>query len=104
MPWVGEPSTVRLEPLFHFQMLGIGYGHPEWSHGVWKGELAVGGDRWDLPIATPNALEHVHIQAIVRATRRGRRRARGIGILEQLALGRHDPTGLTGLVDGYDPK
>jgi hypothetical protein len=68
VPWVGEPSTVRLEPLFHFQMLGIGYGHPEWSHGVWKGELAVGGDRWDLPIDNPNAYEHVHIQAIVRAT------------------------------------
>ena len=54
VPWVGEPSTIRLEPLFHFQMLGIGYGHPEWAHGVWKGELAVGGDRWDLPIDEPD--------------------------------------------------
>ncbi len=54
-PWVGEPSTIRLEPLFDFQMLGIGYGHPEWAHGVWKGELVVGGDRWDLPIDDPTA-------------------------------------------------
>jgi hypothetical protein len=25
----------------------------------------------------------------------------GLGVLEQLAIGRHDPTGLTGIVDGY---
>ena len=31
VPWVGDPSTIRLEPMFNFQMLGIGYGHPEWS-------------------------------------------------------------------------
>ena len=105
VPWIGEPSTIRLEPLFHFQMLGIGYGHPEWGHGVWKGELAVGGDRWDLPIETPNAYEHVHIQAIVRATTTGGvGEHEGIGILEQLALGRHVPTGLDGLLDGYEAK
>jgi hypothetical protein len=105
VPWVGEPSTVRLEPLFHFQMLGIGYGHPDWSHGVWKGELAVGGDRWDLPVATPNAYEHIHIQAIVRATTTGGiGEHEGIGILEQLALGRHTPTGLEGLIDGWQPQ
>ena len=28
----------------------------------------------------------------------------GIGILEQLALGRHTPTGLDGLIDGWQPK
>ncbi len=46
-PWEGEPSTIRLEPLFEFHMSGLGYLSPEWSHGVWKGELAVGGERWD---------------------------------------------------------
>ncbi len=44
----------------------------------------------------------MHIQAIVRATTTGGLGDHeGIGILEQLALGRHDPTGLTGLLDGW---
>ena len=102
IPWVGDPSTIRLEPLFNFQMLGIGYGHPEWSHGIWKGELVVGGDRWDLPIDDPTAPQHGHIQAIVRATSSGGLgEHEGIGILEQLAIGRHVPTGLEGIFDGW---
>jgi hypothetical protein len=101
-PWQGDPSTIRLEPLFDFHMLGIGYGHPEWRHGAWKGELAIGGDRWPLPVEDPNALHHVHIQSIVRATTTGGLGEHtGLGTLEQLAFGRHDPTGLTGLNDGW---
>ena len=34
-PWVGEPTVVRLEPLFDFHMSGLGYLHPEWGHGNW---------------------------------------------------------------------
>ncbi len=102
LPWRGEPSTIRLEPLFDFHMLGIGYGHPEWRHGAWKGELVVGGDRWPLPVEDPNALHHIHIQTIVHATTvGGLGEHSGIGVLEQLAIGRHDPSGLTGLNDGW---
>jgi hypothetical protein len=101
-PWEGEASTIRLEPLFEFHMSGLGYLHPEWSHGVWKGELAVDGERWDLPVATPLAPQHVHVQSIVRATTSGGvGEHSGIGILEQLAIGRHTPTGLEGIFDGY---
>jgi hypothetical protein len=102
-PWEGEPSTIRLEPLFEFHMSGLGYLHPEWSHGVWKGELAVDGERWDLPVATPLAPQHVHVQSIVRATTSGGLGEHtGIGVLEQLAIGRHTPTGLDGIFDGYE--
>jgi len=101
-PSKGEPTTIHLEPLFHFHMLGLGYFHPEWSHGVWKGELAVGGERWDLPVADVLTPHHVHIQAIVRATTSGGLGDHeGLGVLEQLAIGRHTPTGLEGLFDGY---
>ena len=101
-PWTGEPTMIRLEPLFEFQMAGLGYLHPEWSHGVWKGELEVGGDRWDLPVENPTALDRLHVQAIMRATTSGGLgEHEGIGILEQLALGRHDPTGLEGLLEGW---
>ena len=101
-PWEGEASTISLEPLFEFHMSGLGYLSPEWSHGVWKGELAVGGERWDLPVDDVLAPHHVHVQSIVRATTSGALgEHHGIGILEQLAIGRHTPTGLEGIFDGF---
>ncbi|MGB0114241.1 MAG: hypothetical protein WBP59_13545 [Ilumatobacteraceae bacterium] len=102
-PWYGEPSTIVLEPLFEFHMAGLGYLHPEWGQGMWKGELAVGAERWDLPVDDPTAPDRLHVQAIVRATTSGGiGEHQGIGILEQLAIGRHDPTGLAGIFDGWD--
>lgn len=100
-PWEGEPSNITLEPLFDFHMAGLGYLHPEWGHGVWKGELEVAGERWDLPVTEPTAPDRVHVQSLVRATTSGAIGTHeGLGILEQLAIGRHDPTGLIGLFDG----
>lgn len=98
----GKVSVLTLDPLLHFQMIGLGYGHPEWGHGVWKGEHAVGGDRWALPVADPLAPHHLHIQALSRATLRLPDGAvhHGMGILEQLVIGRHEPSGFEGLFDG----
>ncbi len=94
-------STIRLEPLFDFYMAGIGYSHPEWRHGAWKGELVVGGDRWHIPVDDPTAFEYLHTQSVVRAVSSGELGDHeGIGVLEQYVVGRHDPTGLTGLNDG----
>ena len=89
-------STVKLEPLYEFHMLGLGYGHPEWGHGHWKGEAAVGYERWDLPTAQPCAPQNIHIQAVCRATMGEQV---GIGILEQLVIGPHEPSGLAGMID-----
>jgi hypothetical protein len=96
-PWNQEPSTIELEPLLTFQMLGIGYFHPEWPHGVWKGEEASGTTELVLAELDPTAVQHVHVQQVVRATWGDRI---GIGVLEQLAIGEHAPSGLTGLFDG----
>ena len=98
----GTAAVARFESLVTFQMLGIGYGHPDWSHGVWKGEAAVGGDRWALPVSDPVAPHHVHIQELCRVTLTladGTEHV-GTGILEQFVIGEHRPTGLTGLFDG----
>jgi hypothetical protein len=103
-PWEGESTTIELEPLFEFHMAGLGYLHPEWGHGVWKGELAVGGERWDLPVDDVLAPDRLHVQSIVRARTSGALGDHvGIGVLEQLAIGRHTPTGLDGLFDGWTP-
>ena len=100
-PWNAGPVTVDLEPISTFQMMGIGYFHPEWSHGVWKGDLAVGGDRWNTTELEPLAIQNIHIQALCHARLTGRGEERvGIGILEQLVLGVHEPSGFAGLLDG----
>ncbi|MEQ1701108.1 MAG: hypothetical protein ABMA25_13420 [Ilumatobacteraceae bacterium] len=100
--WDGSVHTVRLAPKYEFQMRGIGYGHPEFGHGFWKGEAVTGGERLQLPVDTPLAREHVHVQALCDATltRADGSVEHGIGILEQLAIGPH-PSGLTGILDGY---
>lgn len=92
----GKVHRVEFEPLYEFHMLGIGYGHPEWTHGAWKGESAVGGERWSLPLPDPCAPHHLHIQAVCRV-RHGD--DEGVGILEQMIIGEHTPTGLTGILD-----
>lgn len=98
----GAPDRiVTLEPIVTFQMLGIGYLHPEWGHGYWKGDLAVGGERWRVADLDPVAGQHVHVQQLCRATLDGT--TSGAGILEILAIGPH-PSGLTGIFDGYQAR
>lgn len=105
VPWSGEPSAVHLEPLFDAYMAGLGHLHPTWRHGEWRGESNVDGERWDLPVDEPTALDRLHVQTVVRATTSGAvGEHEGIGVLDVLALGRHDPTGLTGLCDGWEPS
>jgi hypothetical protein len=94
----GETYAFSLEPLNRFQMLALGYQHPEWGHGHWKGEEIIGGERWKLDDIDPLELKHIHVHQICRA-RMGDRV--GIGTLETIALGRHDRSGLTGILDGF---
>lgn len=91
-------KSIELVPMYEFQMIGLGYGHPEWGHGFWKGESAVAGERWSLPVKNPCEPRHLHVQALCRATCDG---VSGVGILEQLVIGPHDPSGLTGLLDPF---
>lgn len=100
--WDGARHTVKLQPRFEFQMRGIGYGHPEFGHGYWKGESVTSGERLQLPVDNVLSREHVHVQALCDATltMADGTVEHGQGILEQLAIGPH-PTGLTGILDGY---
>ena len=92
-----EEQVVALEPMLTFQMLGLGYLHPEWGHGRWQGEELVGGEEWKLADLNPLDPRHIHIQELCRARMGGRE---GIGILEQLVIGPHRPSGFQGLFDG----
>lgn len=93
----GGRRTIHLEPLLTFQMKGLGYLHPEWGQGFWKGELATGGESFRSRDLDPLRPEHVHVQQVVRATDGERT---GTGVLEQIVLGPHTPSGLTGALDG----
>jgi hypothetical protein len=63
----GESSVLALEPLLTFQMLGLGYLHPEWGHGLWKGAEAFGVESWRPAELAPLDPRHVHVQQLCRA-------------------------------------
>jgi len=95
-PAVGDPLQITLDPLYNFYMVGLGYGHPQWGHGMFVGENAVAGESWALSDIDASVPLHLHVQAVCRATVGARQ---GIGILEQLILGPHKPTGFKELFD-----
>lgn len=93
----GERHEISLEPLLCFRMKGIGYTHPEWGHGFWKGDLAIGGESWKTDTLDPMAIDNQHIQQVCRA-RWGDRV--GIGVFEQISLGPHARYGFEEFLDG----
>jgi hypothetical protein len=99
----GRPHQVRWTPVDTFQMKGIGYGHPEWTHGSWKGELAVAREDFRPAELNPLELPNLHIQAICTARHEGAGlSADGIGIVEQLVIGPHGPSGFRQFLDGAE--
>jgi len=101
----GATDTIRLDPLFTFRMRGIGYSHPTWGHGSVHGALAVHGESIRLEDVSATDPSSIHIQSLVRAhlTAADGTTSEGIGVLEQAAFGEHRPTGLSGLIDGWQP-
>ena len=89
------------EPQYEFFMQGLGYGHPKWGHGLNHGELAV--EREDFKLSEVNVQQghHLHVQAVSKVIyedNHGHTEV-GRGVLEQLVLGAHEPSGFTGLMD-----
>jgi hypothetical protein len=95
------PITIDVEPQFHFYMPGIGYMNPEWGHGQFKGELAVGYDTYDLGAVDDNVPSLLHIQAFSKSklTLADGTSKAGAGVLEQLIVGPHAPSGFKELFD-----
>jgi hypothetical protein len=83
-----------------FYMSGLGYLHPVWGHGMDHGDLEVGHDIIALDPAPAVDMTTIHIQALSDAvlTVNGREH-HGIGVVEQLFIGPHATSGLTGLMD-----
>ena len=97
----GRDHQVEWTPIDLFMMKGIGYGHPDWVHGGWKGELAVEREDFRPSEQDPLLIPNFHIQHVCTARHEGGgASADGIGLLEQMVIGPHAPSGFAGLNDG----
>ncbi|WP_417620647.1 hypothetical protein [Parasphingorhabdus sp.] len=83
-----------------FYMSGLGYLHPAWGHGMDHGELEVAHDIIALAPEPAIDMTTIHIQALSDTvlTVDGNEH-RGIGVVEQLFIGPHATSGLTGIMD-----
>ena len=96
LSWDGDVRTIHLEPILRFQMKGLGYFHPEWGQGFWKGELVIGGESFDPDEIDLIAPEHIHVQQVMRANDGERT---GIGVMEQTVFGPYLPHGFKEFLD-----
>ena len=97
----GADGTMTVEPQREFFMLGLGYTHPTWGHGLNQGKLKV--EREDFVAANLDRAvpQHLHVQALSAVTYvdgAGRIR-KGRGVFEQLAIGPHAPSGFASILD-----
>jgi len=96
----GGQWRVELTPKYNFYMSGIGYMNPEWGHGQYKGETALGYDEYETAGVNENDMRFLHVQAISSAKLTGPNVTReGIGVLEQLIIGAHAPSGFKEVFD-----
>ena len=96
-------GKMEITPLHQFQMKGIGYRHPKWTHGAFiSEEPSCAREDWlpsELSWADPHNL---HIQAISKAvlTASDGSVHEGICSFEQLFAGLHAPSGFNSIMDG----
>lgn len=95
----GEKMVASMEPLLCFYMKGLGYQHPKWGHGIWKGELVTGTESWKVADLDPLAYENIHVHQVCRVTMGDKT---GTGVLEQIVFGSHRPSGFKGFFDGAE--
>ena len=93
----GDTWSLTMKPKWNFYMEGIGYGHPTFKHGSYHGDLETGYDEWKVAEMGP---EHLHIQAMcdVELTT-PTKTYQGQGVLEQLIVGPHEPSGFKEMMD-----
>jgi hypothetical protein len=98
----GRAYKLELRPQWNFYMSGLGYTHPVWGHGRYHGDLAVGYDAFETAGVNESELHFLHVQAFSHTILTGPDglERKGCGVLEQLIIGAHKPSGFTSLLDG----
>ncbi len=98
----GKPAgKVEYAPIYNFQMMGLGYTHPKWGHGMLHGPLVVEREDIVLADADPKLPFNLHVQALSDVTYTNADGAvmKGRGVLEQLVMGPHRPSGFCDILD-----
>jgi len=97
--------SAQLTPLGpKLYLSGLGYLHPTWGHGTHHGPLAMQYDTYGLKgldaQLAEGKIEYLHVQAKcdVRLDLDGQRH-QGLAVLEQLFLGKHEPSGFQNFLD-----
>ncbi len=97
---VADGVTIELAVDGSFFMKGVGYGHPERAHGRCHGDHSVQHEVIELAAADEAEFPNNHVQALVAATLTvDGERHDGRGVLEQLIIGPHAPSGFAELFD-----
>ena len=99
--WGRPAGKVEFKPIYNFQMMGLGYTHPKWGHGQLHGPLAVEREDIVLADADPTLPFNLHVQAlsdVIYTDAEGQVR-KGRGVLEQLVMGPHRPSGFESILD-----
>ena len=95
----GSEVEIKMTPKSKNFMCGIGYMHPEWGHGHYKGENETLYDFYDLS-DDPHDPPFLHIQSFCEVIfKNDGNNHNGFGILEELIIGPHKPSGLKDLFD-----
>jgi len=95
----GTEVKLLVEPKYHMYMCGLGYMHPSWGHGQYQGENESMYDTYDLSV-DPHDPPFLHVQAVAECTLfNGSETQKGIGVLEELLIGKHKPSGFKDLLD-----
>tara|TARA_R110002049_G_scaffold155062_2_gene319895 strand:+ start:5014 stop:6123 length:1110 start_codon:yes stop_codon:yes gene_type:complete len=83
-----DPDTRRKieigRPMLTAWTMAVGYGHPEWNHGSWHGELATGHERWSVDDVDSSSEKFSIMHQIVEVTLDGQK---GFGFVEQCIIG-----------------
>lgn len=97
----GEIWEAAYEPIVTFAMAGVGYFHPTWGHGCWKGSYAIDDETWDVEKMDITQPHLFHVQQVCKVTLNGEQQS--VGILEHAVFGPHDPSGFKEMADVWKP-
>ena len=95
----GTKVEIIIKPKYNMFMCGLGYMHPEWGHGQFKGVDESHYDYYDLQ-DDPHDPPFLHVQAISKIIliEEGLE-VEGMGVLEQLIIGKHKPSNFLDILD-----
>ena len=92
----------ELQSTLTFYMHGIGYTHPTWGHGMFVGPNERTHDSFILADVDESDLANNHVQILSHVTQTNLTTGavtHGMGILEMLISGPHDPSGFADYTD-----